>query len=193
MARPPCVPNTRWQPTPGQSQTGRIISNPILSRHAMAFWSAAIRPANTRHDGHFDIPTFQEIIDFVAAEAATCGRMIGLIPEIKNATHFRLLGFTPKETFLHTIAAHEYTRYCPLEVQSFETTPLCRLHGRVQAINPQAGASHAAHGGTGGTCSRYDGHRDPAGLWQPHAPGRLTARARLCGCHRTVQYGHHTT
>ncbi|WEQ52426.1 glycerophosphodiester phosphodiesterase family protein [Komagataeibacter oboediens] len=98
----------------------------------------AIRPANTRHDGHFDIPTFQGIIDFVAAEAATCGRMIGLIPEIKNATHFRLLGFTPKETFLHTIAAHEYTRYCPLEVQSFETTPLCRLHGRVQAINPQA-------------------------------------------------------
>ncbi|GAO00742.1 glycerophosphoryl diester phosphodiesterase [Komagataeibacter xylinus NBRC 13693] len=144
----------------------------------------AIRPANTRHDGHFDIPTFQGIIDFVAAEAATCGRVIGLIPEIKNATHLRLLGFTPEETFLHIIAAHEYTRYYPLEVQSFETTPLRR---RVQAINPQAGASHAAHGGTGGTCSRYDGHSDPAGLWQPHAPGRLTARARLCGCHRTVQ------
>ncbi|WP_275954776.1 glycerophosphodiester phosphodiesterase family protein, partial [Komagataeibacter oboediens] len=61
----------------------------------------AIRPANTRHDGHFDIPTFQGIIDFVAAEAATCGRVIGLIPEIKNATHLRLLGFTPEETFLH--------------------------------------------------------------------------------------------
>ncbi|GBQ69909.1 glycerophosphoryl diester phosphodiesterase [Komagataeibacter intermedius NRIC 0521] len=98
----------------------------------------AIRTANTRYDGHFDIPTFQEIIDFVAAEAATCGRVVGLIPEIKNATHFRQLGFTPEETFLRTIAAHEYTRYCPLEVQSFEITPLRRLRGQVQAINPQA-------------------------------------------------------
>ncbi|PYD71116.1 glycerophosphodiester phosphodiesterase family protein [Komagataeibacter swingsii] len=97
-----------------------------------------IRPANTRHDGHFDIPTFEEIIDFVAAEAATRGRMIGLIPEIKNATHFHQLGFAPEETFLRAIAAHEYTRYCPLEVQSFEISPLRRLHGQVQAINTQA-------------------------------------------------------
>ncbi|GCE83449.1 glycerophosphodiester phosphodiesterase family protein [Komagataeibacter diospyri] len=96
-----------------------------------------IRAANTRYDGHFDIPTFEEIIDFVAAEAATRGRMIGLIPEIKNATHFHQLGFKPEETFLRTIAAHEYTRYCPLEVQSFEITPLRQLRGRVQAINPQ--------------------------------------------------------
>lgn len=97
-----------------------------------------VRAHNTRYDGHFDVPTFEEVIDFVAAESAARGRVIGLIPEIKNSTHFHKLGHTPEETFLHVLAAHEYTRYCPLEVQSFETANLRRLHGRVQAINPQA-------------------------------------------------------
>ncbi|MBM9401635.1 glycerophosphodiester phosphodiesterase [Gluconacetobacter azotocaptans] len=98
----------------------------------------AIRPQNTRYDGHFDIPTFEEIIDFVAAESAARGRVVGLIPEIKNSTHFHTLGHTPEETFLRVIAAHDYTRFAPLEVQSFETTNLRMLRGRVQAINPQA-------------------------------------------------------
>ncbi|WP_375288993.1 glycerophosphodiester phosphodiesterase [Gluconacetobacter dulcium] len=97
-----------------------------------------IRPQNTRYDGHFDIPTFEEVIDFVAAESAARGRVIGLIPEIKNATHFHALNHTPEETFLRVIAAHDYTRYAPLEVQSFETGNLKMLRGRVQAINPQA-------------------------------------------------------
>ncbi|WP_415551433.1 glycerophosphodiester phosphodiesterase family protein [Komagataeibacter rhaeticus] len=97
-----------------------------------------VRAHNTRYDGHFDILTFEEVIDFVAAEAAARGRMIGLIPEIKNSTHFHKLGHTPEDTFLRVIAAHEYTRTCPLEVQSFETANLRLLHGRVQAVNPQA-------------------------------------------------------
>ncbi|MBB2200560.1 glycerophosphodiester phosphodiesterase [Gluconacetobacter tumulisoli] len=97
-----------------------------------------VRPQNTRYDGHFDIPTFEEIIDFVAAESAARGRVVGLIPEIKNSTHFHALGHTPEETFLRVIAAHDYTRFAPLEVQSFETTNLRTLRGRVQAVNPQA-------------------------------------------------------
>ncbi len=97
-----------------------------------------VRAHNTRYDGHFDIPTFEEVIDFVAAEAAARGRVIGLIPEIKNSTYFHKLGHTPEETFLQVIGAHEYTRYCPLEVQSFETTNLKTLSGKVKAINPQA-------------------------------------------------------
>lgn len=97
-----------------------------------------VRPQNTRYDGHFDIPTFEEIIDFVAAESAARGRVVGLIPEIKNSTHFHRLGHTPEDSFLRIIAAHDYTRFAPLEVQSFETGNLRRLYGKVQAINPQA-------------------------------------------------------
>ncbi|CAP57700.1 glycerophosphodiester phosphodiesterase [Gluconacetobacter diazotrophicus] len=97
-----------------------------------------VRPQNTRYDGHFDIPTFEEVIDFVAAESAARGRVVGLIPEIKNSTHFHALGHTPEDTFLRVIAAHEYTRQAPLEVQSFETGNLRALRGKVQAINPRA-------------------------------------------------------
>lgn len=99
---------------------------------------ADVRAHNTRYDGHFDIPTFEEIIDFVAAEAATRGREIGLIPEIKNSTHFHQMGYAPEDMFLQVIAAHEYTRYCPLEVQSFESGNLKFLYDRVKNINPRA-------------------------------------------------------
>lgn len=99
---------------------------------------ASLRVHNTRYDGHFDIPTFEEMIDFVAAESAARGRVLGLIPEIKHSTHFHTLGFDPEALFLRTIAAHDYTRTAPLELQSFETGNLQRIGADVRAINPQA-------------------------------------------------------
>lgn len=97
-----------------------------------------LRPQNTRYNGHFDIPTFEEVIDFVAAESAARGKTFGLIPEIKNSTHFHALGFNPEETFLRIIAAHNYTRQAPLEIQSFETANLKAIGDKVRTINPQA-------------------------------------------------------
>jgi len=99
---------------------------------------ATIRVHNTRYDGHFDVPTFEEVIDFVAAESAARGRVVGIIPEIKNSTHFHALGFNPEDTFLRVIAAHEYTRRAPLELQSFETANLKAIGDKVRAINDQA-------------------------------------------------------
>ncbi|AHI27395.1 MULTISPECIES: hypothetical protein [Komagataeibacter] len=61
--------------------------------------------------------------------------MVGLIPEIKNAMHFRWLGFASQDPFLHTVAAHEYSLLCPLAVRSFEIILLQGLCGRHQAIN----------------------------------------------------------
>ena len=43
----------------------------------------------TQYDGQFQVATFDEIIDFVAAESAARGRVIGLIPEIKHGTFFQ--------------------------------------------------------------------------------------------------------
>ncbi len=57
-----------------------------------------LRPHNTRYDGHFDVPTFEEVIDFVAGESAARGKVFGLIPEIKNSTHFHSLGLDPETT-----------------------------------------------------------------------------------------------
>ncbi|MEO9462128.1 MAG: glycerophosphodiester phosphodiesterase family protein [Marinomonas sp.] len=45
-----------------------------------------IRPANTRYDGLYQIPTFAEIIQLVRAKEAETGRRIGIYPELKHPT-----------------------------------------------------------------------------------------------------------
>jgi glycerophosphoryl diester phosphodiesterase len=90
-----------------------------------------VRPANTAYDGQFQIVTFEEMIDFVAAEAATRGRLIGLVPEIKNSTYFASVGLPMEDRFLKVLAAHEYTRRAPVEIQSFEIANLKYLRGKL--------------------------------------------------------------
>ncbi len=88
---------------------------------------------STQYDGQFSIATLDEIIDFVAAESAACGRVIGIIPEIKHGTYFRQLGLPMEDALLATLAAHEYTRAAPLEIQSFEIGNLKYLRGKLDA------------------------------------------------------------
>jgi len=90
----------------------------------------------TRHDGQFPLATLEEIIDLVAAGSAACGRIIGLIPEIKHGTYFRGIGLPLEDRLLVTLAAHDYTRAAPVEIQSFEVANLKYLRGRL------AGAAH---------------------------------------------------
>ena len=86
---------------------------------------------STAHDGRFAILTLDEIIDFVAAESARTGRMIGLIPEIKHGSYFRSLGLPMEDALLDAFDAHAYTRTAPLEIQSFEVGNLQHLHRRL--------------------------------------------------------------
>ncbi|MBC3863715.1 glycerophosphodiester phosphodiesterase [Undibacterium jejuense] len=90
-----------------------------------------IRPQNTQYDGMFQILTWDEIIDFAAATAATTGKVIGLIPELKHSTYFAGLGLPLEDRFLKSIDAHEYTRRCPLEIQSFEIANLKYLRSLI--------------------------------------------------------------
>jgi len=90
----------------------------------------------THYDGDFQIPTFDEIIDFVAAEAATRGRVIGIIPEIKHGTYFQKIGLPMEDRVLAIIAAHRYTQHAPVEIQSFEIANLRYLHGKLGKRHP---------------------------------------------------------
>jgi glycerophosphoryl diester phosphodiesterase len=85
----------------------------------------------TRYDDQLPIVTLEEIIDFVAAESAAGGRIIGIIPEIKHATYFRALGLPMEDKLLDTLYAHDYTRMVPVEIQSFEVGNLKYLRGRL--------------------------------------------------------------
>jgi glycerophosphoryl diester phosphodiesterase len=91
---------------------------------------------STQYDGQFQIPTFDEIIDFVAAESATYGRPIGIIPEIKHGTYFQKIGLPMEQRVLSTLDAHAYTRTAPVEIQSFEIANLRYLRGKLGRNHP---------------------------------------------------------
>ena len=89
------------------------------------------RPGSAEYNGMFQVATFEEIIDFVAAEAAAHGRIIGIVPELKHSTYFASVGLTLEERFLSIIAAHDYTRRNPLQIQSFEVANLKYLRSKL--------------------------------------------------------------
>ncbi len=90
-----------------------------------------VRAANTAYDGQFTVPTFEEIIEFVAAQSATIGRVVGIIPELKNSTFFKSIGLPLEDRFLAVLNAHEYTRRAPIEIQSFEVANLKYLREKL--------------------------------------------------------------
>jgi glycerophosphoryl diester phosphodiesterase len=90
-----------------------------------------LRPANARFNGEFQVPTFYEIIDFVAAEAATRGRIIGIVPEIKHSTFLAGVGLPMEDRFLKVLADHSYTRRAPIEIQSFEIANLKYMRAKL--------------------------------------------------------------
>ncbi len=91
---------------------------------------------STAYDGQFQIPTLDEIIDFVATESATQGRVIGIIPEIKHGTYFQKAGLPMEDRVLAILAAHAYTRTAPVEIQSFEIANLRYLRGKLGKNHP---------------------------------------------------------
>lgn len=89
---------------------------------------------STKYDGEFQIPTLDEIIDFVAAESTVVGHPVGIIPEIKHGSYFRKLGLPMEDRLLAVLAAHSYTRTAPVEIQSFEISNLEYLHDRLGGV-----------------------------------------------------------
>jgi glycerophosphoryl diester phosphodiesterase len=84
-----------------------------------------IRAANAAFDGQFEVPTFDEIIEFVAAQSKVHKRVIGIYPEIKHSTYFRGIGLPMEVAVIKAIHQHAYTRQtAPLFIQSFETENL---------------------------------------------------------------------
>ncbi len=126
----------------------------------------------TSHDGQYGIATLDEVILLVSEHAARSGRTIGLIPELKQPSHFQRIGLPMEERLLETLAAHAHTREAPVVIQSFEQANLRALrtrlgpsHGNIrllQLLGPadtQPGDALAA-----GKPTRYADLMTPAGL-----------------------------
>ena len=112
-----------------------------------------LRRGNTRWDRAFQIPTFEEVLDLVAAadaQRAAAARAqnlpapprIGIYPETKHPSYFASLGLHFDEQMLDALARHGYTRRAdPICLQSFEVGNLKALRRKtdlplVQLVAP---------------------------------------------------------
>jgi glycerophosphoryl diester phosphodiesterase len=112
-----------------------------------------LRRANTRYDGVFAIPTFDEVLELVAAadaQRAASARAagvplpprIGVYPETKHPSHFAKLGLHFDDRLLEALNRHGYSRRSdPICIQSFEVANLKALRRRtdlplVQLVAP---------------------------------------------------------
>ncbi|MEO8019040.1 MAG: glycerophosphodiester phosphodiesterase [Pseudomonadota bacterium] len=112
-----------------------------------------LRKSNTRYDGAFSIPTFDEVLDLVAAadgqraENARAAGLpapprIGVYPETKHPSYFASIGLHFDERMLESLTRHGYgKRADPICLQSFEVANLKALRRRtdlplVQLVAP---------------------------------------------------------
>lgn len=91
----------------------------------------ALRNANTRFDGQFEIPTFDEILSLVRALERMRGPAaprIGVYPETKHPSYFRGIGLPLEGTLLRTLKRWGYRgKDAPIFLQSFEVGNLKNL------------------------------------------------------------------
>lgn len=108
----------------------------------------ALRPANARYDGLYQIPTLAEIVKLVRAkEAETKGRRrIGLYPELKHPEFLlQEAGIDMVDLLLRDFRQLGIMPADPVFIQSFEIAPLQRLKQRgpgfklVQLVAPIEG------------------------------------------------------
>jgi glycerophosphoryl diester phosphodiesterase len=80
----------------------------------------ALRPANTRFDGRFPVPTFAEILDLRVRLSERLGRTIGVYPETKNPGYFAARGVPLEPALVDALQAGGLdSPTAPVFVQSF--------------------------------------------------------------------------
>ncbi len=127
-----------------------------------------LRPDNARHDGQFEIPTFNEILEYLAQVNAA--RMlaglapVGVYPETKHPTHFASIGLALEPLLL--AALDHGLGVAPVFIQSFEVDNLQQL--RKQCAYPLVQLMSAESGPwdrrAAGESSEYSVMCTPAGL-----------------------------
>ncbi|WP_287925697.1 glycerophosphodiester phosphodiesterase [Diaphorobacter sp.] len=96
----------------------------------------AIQPLAERdqsHNGKYQIPTLEEVLDLAKSEGTRVGRTIGVYPETKHPTYHVNLGLKLEDRLLAVLAKYGYTsKVSPVIVQSFEVSNLKYLRTKTQ-------------------------------------------------------------
>lgn len=95
----------------------------------------ALRPANTRFDGMFQIPTLEEILELAhgAKVRGPAHLPVGVYPETKHPSYFRNIGLAMEATLVETLHRHGYAGpQGRAFIQSFEVENLRALRAMTQ-------------------------------------------------------------
>ena len=91
----------------------------------------AVPERDQRFNGLYQIPTLEEIIDFVKRKSRQQGRTVGLYVETKHPTYHRSLGLPLEDRLLAALAQAGWNRRdAPVFIESFETANLRYLRSR---------------------------------------------------------------
>ncbi len=105
----------------------------------------AVRQHNTVFNGHYQIPTFQEVIDLSKRLSKELGRPIGIYPETKHPTYFRQQGLALEPELVRTLNRNGLNRSgAKVFVQSFEVSNLKALHKELRVPLVQLTSSSGA-------------------------------------------------
>lgn len=96
----------------------------------------AVQPLAERdqsHNGRYQIPTLEEVIELAKTEGQTRNRVVGIYPETKHPTWHRNLNLPLEDRLLDTLARHGYVaKDSPVIIQSFEVGNLKYLRSKTQ-------------------------------------------------------------
>jgi glycerophosphoryl diester phosphodiesterase len=96
-----------------------------------------VRQRNTVYDGRWDIPTFEEVLEWAEREGRRRGRPVWLHTETKHPTYFRAIGLPLEERLAGLLRRYGRHRAdAPQFLQSFEAQSLQRL-GRLGMAVPK--------------------------------------------------------
>jgi glycerophosphoryl diester phosphodiesterase len=121
----------------------------------------AVRPANTRFDGRYPVPTFEEILALSLRLTEELGRPIGVYPETKQPSWHASLGLALEPALVAALRAAGLDHAtAPVYVQSFETGNLRALAAELSV--PLVQLVRGRGGPADGGC--YARRCSPAGL-----------------------------
>jgi glycerophosphoryl diester phosphodiesterase len=91
-----------------------------------------VRQRNTIYDGHYQILTFQEVIDLARKLSKELHREVGIIPETKHPTYFKSEGLDVTQMLVDALRRnHLDGPHAKVIIQSFETDNLRQLDKEV--------------------------------------------------------------
>jgi len=94
----------------------------------------ANRQRNTLYDGHWEIPSYEEVLRWADEEGRRRGRPVWLYTETKHPTYFRGIGLGLEERFAQLLRRYGRDRRdSPVFLQSFEPSSMQRMAKLVSA------------------------------------------------------------